>query len=368
MKIVVTAGGTMGHINPALAIIDEFKKHEKNLEVLYIGTHNRMEKDLIPKLGIKYIPLTMYGFTKNIFLDVKNIFCIQIAIKKCQKIMKEFKPDVVIGVGGYVTYPVLKAAKSLNVKTFIHEQNSIPGKSNKMIAKYADLIGVTFIKSKEYFKTNGKIIYTGHPCGAKALSIPKKDKKDLGLTNGKRLVTFVAGSLGSDSLNNKVKNYLMNIKDKDYEVVYITGKMHYQAFTKNTSFPSNVKVLPYVEQLPGLLKISDIVVSRAGAGSLSEILALQIPSIIIPSPNVANNHQYYNAKELLDKGCISMIEESNLTSKKLEEEIDSLLDDVRKRSHLKAMMQKESTFNSASIIYTEIKKLTGSDVSEEGTI
>ena len=349
----------MGHINPALAIIDEFKKNEPNLEVLYIGTHNRMEKDLIPKLGIKYIPITIYGFTKNIFLDFKNIFCINLAIKKCQEIMIDFKPDVVIGVGGYVTYPVLKAAKKLNIKTFIHEQNSIPGNSNKMIAKYADLMGVTFLKSKEYFETKGKIIYTGHPSGAKALNVPKKDKKDLGLTVGKRLITFVAGSLGSDSLNNKVKNYLMNIGSKDYEVCYITGKMHYEEFTKKTTFPKNVKVLPYLDELPGLLKISDIVVSRAGAGSLSEILALEIPSIIIPSPNVANNHQYYNAKELDSKGCICLLEEKDITPKKLEEEIDYLLEDSRKRAHMKSLMHKESTFNSAYIIYTEIKKLIG---------
>ena len=368
MKIIVTAGGTMGHINPALAIIDEFKKNEKNLEVLYIGTHNRMEKDIVPNLGIKYIPLTMYGFTKNIFFDFKNIFCIASSIKKCEKIMLDFKPDVVIGVGGYVTYPVLRAAKKLNIKTFIHEQNSIPGKSNKMIAKYADLIGISFAKSKEYFKTDGNIIYTGHPCGAKALSVPKKDKKILGLTIGKKLVTFVAGSLGSDSLNSKVKKYLKSVENKNYEIVYITGKMHYEAFTKNTNFPNNVKILPYIEELPGLLKISDIVVSRAGAGSLSEILALQIPSIIIPSPNVANNHQYYNAKELLDKGCITMLEENDLTAEKLEKTIDDLLDDTRKRAHMKALMQKESLFNSAAIIYTEIKKLTRSDEIEKRTI
>lgn len=349
----------MGHINPALAIINEFKKNEPNLEVLYIGTHNRMEKDLIPKLGIKYIPITIYGFTKNIFFDIKNIFCIQIALKKCQKIIKEFQPDVVIGVGGYVTYPVLKAAKSLNVKTFIHEQNSIPGKSNKMISKYADLIGVTFLKSKEFFKTDGKIIYTGHPSGAYALKIKKKDKKDLGLTVGKRLITFVAGSLGSDSLNNKVKKYLMNVGNKDYEVCYITGKMHYEEFTKNTNFPKNVKILPYIDELPGLIKISDIVVSRAGAGSLAEILALEVPSIIIPSPNVANNHQYYNAEELANKGCVKMLLEKDLTGEKLEEEIDNLLLDTRKRAHMKALMHNEATFDSANIIYTEIKKLIG---------
>lgn len=252
MKIIVSAGGTMGHINPALAIIEEFKKHEKNLEVLYIGTHNRMEKDIIPKKNIRYEAIEIYGFTKDIKRDIKNIGCIRRAMKRCKEIMKEFRPDVVIGVGGYVTYPVLKVAHRLHIKTFIHEQNSIPGKSNKMIGKYADLIGVSFETSKQYFKTKGRIIYTGHPCGASALTIPKKDKKELGLKKGKKLVTVVAGSLGSGSLNNKMKDFLMSTHN--YEICYITGKGYYEEFMDGFKAPENVKIFPFMESLPGLLK------------------------------------------------------------------------------------------------------------------
>ncbi len=356
MKIIVTAGGTMGHINPALAIIEEFQKHEQNLEILYIGTHNRMEKELIPSLNIPYESIMIYGFTKNIFLDIKNIFCINKALQKCRNIMQQFQPDVVIGVGGYVTYPVIKAAHELKIKTFIHEQNSIPGKSNKIIAKYADIIGITFLKSKEYFKTTGKIIYTGHPCGAKAKTIKKKDKRELGISPNKPLVTFVAGSLGSDSLNNKVKNYLTKLADKSYEVCYITGNMHYQEFMKKSQFPQNVHIFPYIEQLPGLLKISDLVISRAGAASLAEIVALEVPALIIPSPNVANNHQFYNAKELEDKGCIKLLEENKITSTSLATTIEDLLNDSRKRAHMKACMQKENVIDSAKIIYDTIKE------------
>lgn len=357
MKIIVTAGGTMGHINPALAIIEEFKCQEKELEVLYIGTHNRMEKELIPKLGYRYEALTIYGFSKNIILDFKNLGYIHEAIKKCKDIMKEFQPDVVIGVGGYVTFPVIKAAHELHIKVFIHEQNSIPGKSNKMIARYADLIGVTFEKSKEYFKTKGKIIYTGHPCGAKALTVEKKKKEDLQLSRGKRLVTVVAGSLGSGSLNTKFKEFLKRAGTKNYEVCYITGKAHYEEFTKDTTFPSNVKIFPYMDELPGLLKISDLVVSRAGAGSLSEILALEIPSIIIPSPNVANNHQYYNAKELEEQNCISLLEEKGLTIDQIEKAIDQLLKDTTKRLKMRNHMHALDTKDSSRIIYEAIKKL-----------
>ncbi len=356
MRIVVTAGGTMGHINPALAIIEEFKKKEKDLEVLYIGTHNRMEKDVIPKKNIRYESIEIYGFTKNILNDFKDLVLISKAIKKCKEIFKEFRPDVVIGVGGYVTYPVIKAAHQMHIKTFIHEQNSIPGKANKMIAKYADVIGLTFLESKKHLKTKGKIVYTGHPCGAWALNIPKKDKESLGFTKGKKLVTIVAGSLGSGSLNQKMKEYLQSIGKKNYEICYITGKAHYEDFTKE-SYAPNVKVFPYMEDLPGLLKTSDLVISRAGAGSLSEILALEIPSIIIPSPNVANNHQYFNAKELADKNCICLLEEKEITTEKILTLVDQMLSDTAKRLRMIHAMHSLDTKNSAEVIYNEIKEL-----------
>ncbi len=356
MKIVVTAGGTMGHINPALAIIDEFKKQEKDLEVLYIGTHNRMEKDVIPKKNIPYESIEIYGFTKNIINDIKDVILIYKAIKKCKDILRKFQPDIVIGVGGYVTYPVIKAAHDLHIKTFIHEQNSIPGKANKLIAKNADLIGVTFLESQKYLKTKGKIIFTGHPCGAWALDVPKKEKASLGLTKGKKLVTIVAGSLGSGSLNQKMKTFLQKVDHENYEVCYITGKSHYEEF-KQDKYPDNVKIFPYIEELPGLLKISDLVISRAGAGSLSEILALEIPSIIIPSPNVANNHQYYNAKELADKQCIRLLEEKDLTAEVLLEEVNKMLKDTTTRLKMIHKMHSLDTKNSANLIYNAIKDL-----------
>ena len=356
LRIVVTAGGTMGHINPALAIIDEIKKQEKNVDILYIGTHNRMEKDIIPKKKIRYEAIEIYGFNKNLWRDFKNIFNIKKAVKKCKKIFEKFKPNVVIGVGGYVTYPVLKAAHDMHIKIFIHEQNSIPGKANKMVAKYANTIGITFKESEKYFKTRGKIVYTGHPCGAWALNVTSKNKESLGFTKEKKLVTIVAGSLGSGSLNEKMRDFLKDVENKDYEVCYITGKSYFDGFKKE-KFPNNVHLFPFMEELPGLLKISDLVISRAGAGSLSEILALAKPAIIIPSPNVANNHQYYNAKELASKNCVCLLEENNLTKEILEKNIDLYLYDFKKREDMIKNMQKEQTLSSAYLIYKEIKDL-----------
>lgn len=356
MKIIVSAGGSFGHINPALAIIRKFQEMEKNLEVLYIGTHNRMEKDCIPKENIPYEEIEIYGFTKNMKQNLKNVKCIYTAYQKCLKIMKEFQPDVVIGVGGYVTYPVLKAAHKLGIKTFIHEQNSIPGKSNKMIARYADLIGVTFKHSIPYFKTHGKVIFTGHPCGAQALLEPKLSKKDFGLTVSKKLVVIMAGSLGSGSLNEKMITLLQKVSNENFEILYITGKGHYEEFTSN-QFPKNVVVKPYVDHLAGMLKNADVVVSRAGAASLYELIALKIPSIIIPSPNVANNHQFYNASEMKEAGCFLMMEEKNLSSDVLLNEIKELLENSEKRYELIHNMEKVAIMDSSSLIYQEIKDL-----------
>jgi len=357
MKIIVSAGGSFGHINPALAIIRKFQEQEKDLQILYIGTHNRMEKDIIPQEKIPYEAIEIYGFTKNMKQNFKNLFCISEATKKCLSLMKEFQPDVVIGVGGYVTYPVLKAAHKLHIKTFLHEQNSIPGKSNKMLARYADLIGVTFKHSIPYFKTKGKIVYTGHPCGAQALTEPKVSKETYGLSKGKKLILIVAGSLGSGSLNEKMKEFLHSVSTENFEVLYVTGKAHYQSFLQNETFPHNVKIVPYVEHLAGFMKNADVVVSRAGAASLYELITLQIPSIIIPSPNVANNHQYYNAIEMRDAGAISLMLESEFVTEKLLQEIKSLLEDKNRRFLMIENMRKLGVMDSSQIIYQEIKDL-----------
>lgn len=356
MKMIVTAGGTGGHIYPALSVINKFKKEEKNLEVLYIGTHNRMEKDIVPAHGIKYEALEIYGLTKNIKRDIEDIFLIRKSYKKCLKIMKEFKPDIVIGFGGYVTFPVIKAAHKLKIKTFIHEQNSIPGKSNKVLMHYANLVGVTFEKTKEYFKNDKKVIFTGHPRCDEAKLAKEVSKESLGLNPNKKLVVVVLGSLGSTSLNDKIVEYAKNINDKDYELLYITGKRVYDRVNQK-EMPSNVKVIPFYDNLIGLLKNTDVVISRAGSGSLNEIIALRIPSIIIPSPNVANNHQYYNAKDVYEKNACIMIEEKNVTKKLLQENVEKLLKDNNERNKIIKNLENFDVNNSTDIIYKAIKEI-----------
>jgi len=355
MRVIVTAGGTGGHIYPALAIIEKIKEKEPNSKILYIGTTNRMEKDVVPAKGIQYEGIEMYGLSKNLLRDVKVMYLIGKNVKKCKKIMREFKPDVVLGIGGYVTFPVILAAKSLKIKTFIHEQNSIPGKSNRMLAKLADKIGVSFEGSKHYFDEN-KTVFTGNPCSERALVTETIPKTKFGLHKNKKFVLMVQGSLGSSTVNAKMMDFLSDIEKENYEVLYITGKNSYESFTKN-KFSKNVFIEPYVENLAGLMKEADVVVSRAGAGSISEIIALKKLSILIPSPYVANNHQFFNALDVANNRAAIMIEENALSTKILKREIDRLLNDVETGINMRLNLAKMQKNDSSSIIYNVIKEL-----------
>ncbi len=357
MKVVVSAGGTGGHIYPALAVLEKLKKEDKNLEVLYIGTKNRMESEIIPERGFKYVGIEIYGFSKNILRDIKNIFLVTKSYHECLKLLQEFKPDIVLGFGGYVTYPVLKAAKKLGIKTFLHEQNSIVGKTNKFISKDIDLVAVSFLSTLNKFPKAKKVIYSGNPCGENALTTKEIKKSEIGLDNKKKLVIVVAGSLGSSTMNEKLKEFLRLSKKSDYQVLYITGKSHYEEFIKGTRFASNIKVLPYLDNLAGLMRNCDLIVTRAGASTMSEILALNLPAIFIPSPYVANNHQYYNALEIVKNNAGLMIEETDLNGEVLFKMVTDLLSDKKKYEIMKMNLKNLGKTDSSDIIVSELKEL-----------
>ena len=331
---------------------------EPKSEFIYIGTHNRMEKDIVPARGIKYIPLEIYGLSTSLKLmgrNVKNVFLIQKAYKKCVEVIKEFKPDIVIGVGGYVTYPVIKAAHKCGVRVFIHEQNSIPGKANKSLLKWTDIVGVSFEDSKKYLN-HKNIVLTGNPVSEGALNNKKIEKTRYGLSKNKKAVLIFNGSLGSKSINDKMIEYLHDADKYNYEILYITGKPYYEEFKKN-KFPKNVFIEPYVDGLSGLMQDIDLIVSRAGASSIAEITVLGLPAIFIPSPYVANNHQYYNALSIKDANAGDMIEEHDLTKDILASKIDEIINNDKRKEEIKKNLKKLSINDSATIIYNEIKKI-----------
>ena len=357
MRVIISAGGTGGHIYPALAILKKIKEMEPQSEFLYIGTHNRMEKDIVPKHNIPFKSIEIYGFSKSLKANLKTIKKFLNAYKECKKIITEFKPDVVIGVGGYVTGPVIYAASKLGVKTFIHEQNSIPGKCNKFLSKYVDMIGVSMKSSLNAFP-HDKVHFTGNPCSEEALKMTAAPKKEFGLTEDKKLVYIVMGSLGSSAITEKLKNSIKLFQNKNYEVMFVTGKDSYDDI-KELNIPSNVKIFPYVESQARIMKKADLVVTRCGASTLAEIISLKLPSILIPSPYVPNNHQYINGMDFVNKHAGVMIEEKDLTGEKLVKTIDSLINDDKILNEMKENLADLGVDDSATRIYELLKKLTG---------
>lgn len=356
MRVIISAGGTGGHIYPALAIINKIKECEPNSEFLYIGTHDRMEKDIIPAHNIPFKTIEIYGFyRKKLYRNFKTIKYFYKGYKECKKIISEFKPDVVIGVGGYVTGPVVFAAHKLGYPTFIHEQNSIPGKCNKFLSNFVDLIGISFLSSKEFFPKE-KVLYTGNPCSEEAIKKDAISKSKFGLNDNKKLVLIVMGSLGASKVNDFFKNSIKLFNNKEYEVLYVTGNSSYETFSK-IKVPHNVKVVPYIEDLTRIMKKTDIIVSRAGASTLSEIVALELPSILIPSPYVPDNHQYKNAMDLVDKNCAIMLEEKDLKGDILIRKIDELIKDKNELSEMKKSLNNIGVRNSATVIYNNLKEL-----------
>ncbi len=354
MKVVISAGGTGGHINPALAIIDKIKKEEPNSEFLYIGTTNRMEKDIIPSKNIPYIGLEMSGLKRSLSLDnLKTFNKLRKAIKKCKIEISNFKPDIVVGVGGYVTAPVIYAGKKCKCKTLIHEQNSVLGLSNKMMLKYTDTLCTSFEDMKV---KNVNTVYTGNPCEEAAKDKKPYDKTKFGFSKNKKLVLVVMGSLGSKTINEILKESLDKFDNDKYEIGIITGKDYIEEY-KKIKKSKNVFIFPYIDDLARLIKVSDLIVTRAGATTMCEIIATKVPAIFIPSPYVTENHQYKNAMSLVNKGAADIIEEKDLNSEILVNKINEFINDENKMKKMRENLIKMGDRKSTTLIYNEIRKL-----------
>ncbi len=357
MKVVISAGGTGGHIYPALAIANKIKEKNKDAEILYIGTTDRMEKDIVPKTGIKFVGIKVKGLSRKISLkNINSVLLFLRAIAKCKNILKKFKPDVVIGVGGYVSAPVVYAAHKLGIKSCIHEQNSSFGVTNKFASKFVDRIFVSFKSSIDLLENKEKVIYTGNPCGESAIKVEPVKKETMNLSPNKKLVLIVMGSLGSKTICDKMKYMLTLFNNKDYEVMFVTGKNYYNEYDKK-KYTDNIKIVPYVDNLVGLLKKTDVLVSRAGASTLSEICSLNVPSILVPSPYVTENHQFKNAMDLVKKEAALMIEEKDLEGDILLRKVEDLLTDKLLVKKIKNNLKSFEMTVGASIIYNEIIKL-----------
>lgn len=363
MKIIISGGGTGGHIYPALAIAEGLKKTYEDVDILYIGTKNSLESELAPKSGFRFKTIRVKSLPRKInmklFISIKELL---LGINDSKKIIKSFKPDVVIGTGGYVCGPIVYAAKKRNIPAIIHEQNAYPGITNKILSRYVDKVLVTFEDSKKYFKFPEKVVNTGNPIREEILSTNKKQAyKNLSIREDKPLVLSFGGSGGQKSLN---ENFYRIIKSNNinFQLIHVTGKTHYKDFVdklkqEGIKTTDDIKILPYLHNMPEALNIADLIVTSAGAITLSEISAIGIPAILVPKSYTAENHQEYNARSFEKNGAAIVILERELKWDELINEIEVLLKDKDKLKKMSNNSKNMGKYDSTQLILKEIDKL-----------
>lgn len=361
MKIVVSGGGTGGHIYPALALIREIQKENKDAEFLYIGTVNGLESKLVPRENIAFKSIHITGFKRKLsFENVKTIFRFLKGVTDSKRILKEFKPDIVIGTGGYVCGPVVYAAAKLRIPTIIHEQNSVPGLTNKFLSRYVNKIAICFEEAKNYFPGD-KVVFTGNPRASEVIGKDGiKGRLSAGLSTTMPAVLIFGGSRGARPINEAVVKALSELAEKPYQVLYITGDVHYEAVKKEAELigsPKNVVIKPFIHNMPEVLAGIDLVVSRAGATTLAEITSLGIPSVLVPSPYVTNNHQEKNAQSLSNHGAAELLLEKDLNSKSLVNSIDEILLNNETVKEMKVKAKKIGVPDSAERLYSLMRQL-----------
>ena len=361
MRVVLAGGGTAGHINPAISIADTIKKYEKNSAFLFVGTKDGMESSLVPKSGYDIEFIDVSGFKrsvspKNIASAAKAFY----ATAKCKKIIKNFAPDVVIGTGGYVSGPVLFAASLLKIPTLIHEQNVFAGMTSKILSKRVDTVCISFEKTRERFPDAKKVVLTGNPIRENLFDLTYSEaRKRLGCDK-KPLIAAFGGSLGARRLNEVMTDFIKDMKDDRYNIIFATGSREYDAVIKSLGKIKRptVSVKKYIYNMDEVMQGADLLVCRAGAITVSEINALKKPSVLIPSPNVTDNHQYYNAKALLDAGASVLIEEKDLSSEGFIKTVRELLDNRERLAKMGENSGEIGIRNATDLIYNEIKSIT----------
>ena len=335
MKIIVSGGGTGGHIYPALTLINAIKAKRGDAEFLYVGTEKGLEADIVPKAGINFTALNLEGgferhFTLENFTRAANAI---LSIKHASDIVKNFKPTAVVGTGGYVCGPILLAASLMKVPTLIQEQNAVAGVTNKILSKFVDKIAVGTRDALKNFSAN-KTVYTGNPIRAEVLAAKKSDGlREFNFTPDKPIVLISGGSRGARSINTAMVGVLKSAAEKNSaQFLHVTGKGEFDTVTKNLrdaglnlNTLENIKVVPYLYNMPTAMAMADLAIFRAGATGLAELTARGVPSILIPYPYAAENHQEFNARALVDAGAARMILNKDLTAEILSATLDELL-------------------------------------------
>lgn len=330
MNIILSGGGSAGHINPAIAIAKYFENHYENVNILFIGTKTGMENELVKKAGYKLSQIDVEGFKTSLSLkNLKPLTKFILSTMKMKKIIRRFNADIVIGTGGYVCAPAVAAANIMKIPTLIHEQNVYPGSAVRFLAKNSSVTAISFDESRKYLDGAKNVVLTGNPVRESIINADrKKAREHLGL-GGEKLVLTVGGSLGAMKINDVMCDYLKSEKKENVKFVISTGKRDFERVKEKLKGAENkgyFEILPYIHDMDTYLAAADLVICRSGAITLSEICALKKPSILIPSPNVTHNHQEFNASALVNVGAAIMIKENAFDKESLKKAADKLLD------------------------------------------
>lgn len=370
MKAIIAAAGTGGHINPALAIANKIKQEEPNSEIIFVGTDRGLENDLIPRAGYDLKRIEAYGFNRKISLDnVKKMYKTFKSIGQAKKIIQDFKPDIMIGTGGYICLPVVLAASKLKVPIVLHESNAFPGVAIKMLSKKASAILVGFEDAKKRIRNTENVVVVGNPSKVKKIAFTNSQKekilKEIGLTDiEKPIVLVFGGSQGAQKINESFINIISKKINEKYQIIWATGPNQYeiikaklQSLNINIDNISNVKILPYIYNMEEVMNCVDLVVSRSGAMTITEISIVGKPSIFIPFPYATENHQEYNAKVLEKVGAAKIILDADLDFNILNSTINAIISDKEKMCRMSENAHAVEIKNVEDKIYVELRRI-----------
>jgi UDP-N-acetylglucosamine--N-acetylmuramyl-(pentapeptide) pyrophosphoryl-undecaprenol N-acetylglucosamine transferase len=356
-KFILSGGGTGGHIYPAIAIADELKFRFPDAEFLFVGAKDKMEMQKVPQSGYQIKGLWIAGLQRKISLpNLMFPFKLVDSLWESKKILKRFQPDVVIGTGGFASGPLLKMASMMGIPTVIQEQNSFPGITNKLLSKKADVICVAYENLEQFFPKE-KMVLTGNPVRQDLIDIESKRREAIqhfNLDPNKKTLLVLGGSLGARRLNQLIEKELENIVSQNVQIVWQCGKLYFEDYKKYNA--NNVQVFPFIERMDLVYAAADIVLSRAGASSVSELCIVGKPVIFIPSPNVAEDHQTKNAKSIVDKKGGLLLKESELDAE-FSLVFEALLKDQGKQNQLSENIKQLAMPEATKTIVDEIVKL-----------
>ena len=369
MRVIVAAAQTGGHINPGIAIANKIKKEEPDSEIMFIGTSRGIENDLVPRAGFKLKTIEAYGLKRSMsFSNIKNLVKMLKGFGKTKKIVKDFKPDIVIGTGGFICGPTILAAKKYKIPTILHESNAFPGVAVKALSKKVDTVLVGFKEAKKRLPKAKNIVVTGTPTKIKDVELSKEEtnkiKKELGLDLSIPTVLVFGGSQGAKSINSTLIDAIKNGPYYNFQIIWASGPTQYDIIKKELDSLNidinkieNVKIVPYIYNMEEVMRISDVIISRSGAMTITEISKIGKPAIFIPFPFATENHQEFNAKVLENAGAAKIILDKDLNWKTLSITLSSMIANEEVLIKMGNNAKKVSIPNVEEKIYSEIKKL-----------